>query len=361
MKNNYVLLSEELKKKTPLAVATIIETKGSVPQIPGASAVFDSEKLILGTVGGGLLEATTQKKVFQSLNQKSSQLFDFSLSADINSEEGAICGGEVKILIDANPEDHNDTFHNLSQSLSHHKAGVLVTIIGEHDEKATVISRYWVEEKETFFSNIPEKSNNLFNEEINIALRENKTRLLKINDNIFEKGVLENIVFFEPIFPLPRLVIAGAGHIGQVVCHLGNLLSFEVTVIDDRSEFANHDKLPDADHIIVEDIGKAMQDCASTPNQYFVIVTRAHKHDAEALHQCIHSEAAYIGVIGSSRKITLMRKKFIEEGWATPQELDRIYAPIGVDIQSNTVEEIGISIAAQLVLVRSQILGKKRD
>ena len=132
------------------------------------------------------------------------------------------------------------------------------------------------------------------------------------------------------------------------------MLEFEITVIDDRPEYSNKEKNPDADQIIVENIGKAIRKIPKTPETYIVIVTPGHKNDADALRQCIDSEVAYIGMIGSKRKISLMRKKFLEEEWATPSQFDRIHAPIGVEIQSKTVQEIAVSICAQLILIRHQ-------
>jgi len=128
-----------------------------------------------------------------------------------------------------------------------------------------------------------------------------------------------------------------------------------------RQKFLKKKKLPDADHIIVDEIGKAIQNFPISSDTYLVIVTRGHHHDAAALRHCINSDAAYIGMIGSIRKIKLMRKKFLEESWATSRQFDGIYAPIGIDINSKTVEEIAVSITAQLVLVRSQIQDKRKD
>jgi len=360
MKNIYVHLLEEMKKQKPLVLATIVETKGSTPQVPGASALFSSEGLLEGTLGGGLLEAGAQRKALKTLKKKASLLSEFSLKGDMSSEEGAICGGEVKILIDAFPEEHGDTFQALSQSLVKREPGVLATFINRISEEKVSLFRYWIERREKFTVD-PGKHFSLFKKEIRKAFLEGKPFLLKIKKEIFPEKVKERFLFLEPIFPLPQLVIAGAGHIGQVVTHLGSLLNFEVTVIDDRPEFANKEKLPDADHIIVDEIGNAIQSFTISSDTYLVIVTRGHKHDGAALRQCISSEAAYIGMIGSIRKIKLMRKKFLEEGWATAPQFDRVCAPIGIAIQSKTVEEIAVSIAAQLVLVHSQIQEKRKE
>jgi xanthine dehydrogenase accessory factor len=131
------------------------------------------------------------------------------------------------------------------------------------------------------------------------------------------------------------------------------MLDFEVTVIDDRPEYANSENLPDADHIIVKDIGAALKDMKKGSDTYVVIVTRGHKDDAAALNPCIGSELAYTGMIGSKNKIATMRDSFIQNGWATAKQWETIHSPIGLDIKSRTVEEIALSIAAQLVLVRN--------
>jgi xanthine dehydrogenase accessory factor len=360
MKNIYVRLLEGLTEQKHLVLATIVATKGSTPQVPGASALFSSEGLLEGTLGGGLLEADAQRKALKTLKKKASLLSEFSLKGDMSSEEGAICGGEVKILIDASPEVHRNTFQALSQSLIKREPGVLATFINRISEEKLSLSRRWKERKEKFVAD-PGEHLSFFKKEIRKAFLEGKPFLLKIKKEIFPEKAKERFLFLEPIFPLPQLVIAGAGHIGQAVTHLGSLLNFEVAVIDDRPEFANKERLPDADHIIVDEIGNAIQNFPISSDTYLVIVTRGHKHDGAALRQCISSEVAYIGMIGSIRKIKLMRKKFLEEGWATSRQFDRVCAPIGIDIQSKTVEEIAISIAAQLVLVRSQIQEKRKE
>jgi xanthine dehydrogenase accessory factor len=359
MKNIYVRLSEKLKEKTPLALATIVDTQGSTPQVTGASALFSPQGLLEGTLGGGLLEADAQKEVIRALKEKTSGVFQFSLRDDI-SEEGAICGGDVRILIDTAPDKYRNAFHVLSQSLEQRKPGILATFISELAKRKVSLLRFWIEKKEKYDAAL-EKHFSFFQDEIDGVFLKGRPRLLKIRENVFPEKGINNLLFLDPVFPLPQLVIAGAGHIGQALSHLGSLLSFDVTVIDDRPGYANRERLPDADHIVVKDIGQAIRDFSISSDTFVVIVTRGHQHDAEALRQCISSDAAYIGMIGSIRKIELMRKKFLEEGWATLRQFNRVHAPIGININSKTVEEIAVSIAAQLVQVRSQIQDKGKE
>jgi len=352
MKNIYKKLLDLLEKEKPLALATIIKTKGSSPQVPGASALFSKNELVSGTLGGGVLEAETQEKASKALKKKESILCHFRLDAEIDSTNNAICGGEVQILIDGCPK--KQTLDHIIQSLNNRNSGVLLTSINLLSGEKVNISRHWIEKKEKEYTKTKEMISQ-FKQDVEKDFFEGKPRLLKRGENMFSAQADKNLLFLEPISPLPELVILGAGHIGQVITHLGSLLNFEVTVIDDRPEFADKKKLPDADHIVVKNIKKYLYNYSISPNTYIVIVTRGHQHDADALRQVISSNATYIGMIGSRRKITLMRKQFIEQGWCDAQEFDRIYAPIGVDINSKTVEEIAISIAAQLVQVRNRI------
>lgn len=359
MKNIYAHLIRLFEKRKPVALATIVETRGSTPQVRGASALFSADGLLAGTLGGGVLEADAQKRAAQALKKKSSLLSEFLLEGDTLSEEEAICGGEVKILVDSNPEKHRDAVQRLNQSLSQRQAGVMATLIGRVSKEKVSLLRYWIERVGKSDSNLG-KHFSFYREEVEKAFSEGEPRLLKVREKVFPGDVEESFLFLEPVFPHARLVIAGAGHIGQAVAHLGSLLNFEVLVVDDRPEFANKNRLPDADEIIVEDFEKAFQNVPLSADTFLVIVTRGHRHDAAVLRRCISSDAAYIGMIGSARKIELMRKEFLEKGWATSSQFGRVHAPIGLPIQSKTVEEIAVSIAAQLVLVRSQFSHKQR-
>jgi xanthine dehydrogenase accessory factor len=219
-------------------------------------------------------------------------------------------------------------------------------------ETGVMINRYWISEKSTPV--LPSE----FLKKIEPVVKK-----MLSNDKHSEYTELElsipgespsSTFFLEPVFPQEQLVIAGAGHIGKALAHLGNLLEFEVTVIDDRPEYASFDNIPDADVIMVKDVGKALQELTKNKNTYVVLVTRGHKDDAEALKPCIGSDLAYTGMIGSKNKIAAMRKNFIENGWASAKQWDKIYAPVGLDIKSQTVEEIAVSIAAQLILIRNK-------
>ena len=356
MKNIYARLLDELKDKK-LAAATIVTTKGSSPQVPGVSALFSKKGLLTGTLGGGVLEARAEKRAQESLESGKSRFVRFDLSADVFSEEEAICGGEATILLDANPGKNQAAFQRLVLSLDRRQPGILVTRIQRAGEEIRRISRSWIAKDEIFGAEAESRD---------IPLREEIKKSFSTGRPLFLSGSETGLegkkdVYLEPQFPLSHLVIAGAGHVGQAVVHLGHLLDFEVTVIDDRPEFANKERIPEADHIIVGDIGKAIAKMPKIEDTYLVIVTRGHSHDADVLRACIRSDVAYIGMIGSERKVALMRDKFIDRGWATADQFDRVFAPIGIEIHSKTVQEIAVSIAAQLVQVRNRMEIHNKD
>lgn len=353
MKNVYLQLVDELETDKSLVLGTLVKTKGSTPQVPGASAIFNANGLLYGTLGGGIMEAETLKRAKKSIQNGENVFEEFSLNADINDESGAICGGTATFLLDANPADSLPVFRQIKKSLDSRISGVLITVIETSDINSCALTRYWVEENAGPIGYFQEKYG-ISGDEISRILNERNSRIIKTEQGKFH-------IYIEPVYPLPELVIVGAGHIGQALCHLGSLTGFDVTVLDSRADLATRVRFPDAYRIINEEISKGFEKIKISGNTFIVLVTQGHRDDAVALKCCIKSNAAYIGMIGSKRKTTLMCEKFIQDGDATELELDKIYAPVGIDIHSKTVQEIAISISAQLIKVRYLNQHKKQE
>jgi xanthine dehydrogenase accessory factor len=356
MKNIYLLIPDEFAFNTRMVLATVTGTQGSTPQKPGSSALFSDNGLLCGTIGGGVVEGRVQKAAIEALSSKKSSHLTYDLYNDISNTSEAICGGKISVLLDANPLNSINVFSQLRESLNSRIPGVLISMVTDMDESSVVINRYWMSA-----SMVPPIQKE-FLEKISPVVSE---QLTSGNNSDYREIRLSlpdeepsSLFLLEPVFPPEHLVIAGAGHIGRALARLGSFLDFEVTVIDNRTEYANSENIPDADHIIAEDIGTAMSGLQKTENTYVVIVTRGHKDDADALKPCIGSSIAYTGMIGSRKKVAAMRESFLEKGFATKEAWDRIYAPVGIDIGSRTVEEIAISIAAQLIKVRN---GRKKE
>lgn len=159
-------------------------------------------------------------------------------------------------------------------------------------------------------------------------------------------------LLFEISRPPLELVICGGGHVGQAVAKAGRLLDFNVTVIDDRADFAARDKFPDEQvRLIAADFVAALRGLRVTPATHVVIVTRGHRHDEICLQEVIDKPARYIGMIGSRRRTTTIRERLKRAGVA-PELLRQVRAPIGLDIGALTPEEIALAILAEIVLVR---------
>jgi len=351
MKNIYLQLLDQQYNNSPLVLATVTMAHGSTPQKPGSSALFCKDGLISGTVGGGIVEGKVHKLAMDAVLSNESGHFHFNLANDISKTEEAICGGQISILVDGNLNNSIPVFEKVKQSMDKGIPGVLITMVTGVTDNIVLINRYWMSEtyKPVLLARFRERIEPVVMSLLSAANPSDYREL----DLSIPGAEPSSLFFLEPIFSPAQLVIAGAGHIGRALAHLGSLLSFEVTVIDDRPEYANFENIPDADHIIVKDIGEAMQELSMKDNTYIVIVTRGHKDDAAALKPCIGSDLAYTGMIGSINKIAAMRLNFIENGWATIMQWEKIHAPVGLEIKSKTVEEIAVSIAAQLILVRN--------
>ena len=165
-------------------------------------------------------------------------------------------------------------------------------------------------------------------------------------------------VFLEPIKPLPSLIIFGGGHISFFLARIGKMVDFRVTIIDDRPEFANHERFTEADETIAEDMASVIKRLTINGSSYIVIVTRGHMKDELVLEWAATTAAGYVGMIGSKRKIktsfTYLKTKGITE-----EQQDKVHSPIGLPIGAETPEEIAVAIMAEIIQIRHQIAETK--
>ncbi len=158
-------------------------------------------------------------------------------------------------------------------------------------------------------------------------------------------------IFIEPIPSSPTLYIFGGGHISLPLAKIGKLLGFKVAIIDDRAEFANPQRFPEAELVLAEDFEKAFSQLKMDKSSYIAIVTRGHKYDEQALEWAVGTKARYIGMIGSSTKNKTVFSHLLARG-ISQEQLDKVHAPIGLEIGARTPEEIALSIMAEIVKVR---------
>ena len=159
-------------------------------------------------------------------------------------------------------------------------------------------------------------------------------------------------VFFEVMPAPPKLIVVGAGHIAVPLVKLAKVLDFYVTVIDDRLLYANRERFPDADEVLVGDMAQMLKEMAITPSCYIILITRGHAYDEPCLRVVLPSQAKYIGMIGSLRRIKACFQRFRDEDKISEELIEKVYAPIGLDIATETPAEIALSILAEVVKVR---------
>src|ERR1043166_5967000 len=185
--------------------------------------------------------------------------------------------------------------------------------------------------------------------ESTVHLRDEKSKLVALD--ISDRAVKLQ-VFFEVMSAPPKLIVVGAGHIAVPLVQIAKVLDFHVTVIDDRLLYANRERFPAADEVLVGDMAQMLKEMTLTPSCYIVLITRGHKYDEPCLREIMHSSAKYIGMIGSKRRIKACFQRFRDEEKIADEAIERIYAPIGLDIATETPAEIALSILAEVIKVR---------
>jgi xanthine dehydrogenase accessory factor len=298
-------------------VATIIATSGSTPASAFSKMLLkDRCTTSVGTVGGGCVEADVLREARRLFNENRAAIMTFHLTED-HLESGMLCGGSLDVLIEPLAREHVLLLEHLQALRDDGDDCALMTVIGSDGA---------VREKRVISALDPRT----------------ETRRQKSADG-------ETII--EPVAGLPALIIFGGGHVSRYVSRGAAMAGFRVVVVDDRPEFANPQRFPEAVRTVAAEFGTAFDTLNVKSSTFVVIVTRGHRSDEEVLEQAVKSPARYIGMIGSQQKVVQTFRNLMERG-VSKEALQRVRAPIGIDIGAVTAEEIGISIVAELVHVR---------
>jgi xanthine dehydrogenase accessory factor len=239
------------------AMATIVNVRGSIPSFKTAKMLVRDDGSIVGTIGGGCVEAEVWQAAREVMESEKPRSLTFDLNQDPKYDTGLVCGGTLEI-------------------------------------------------------------------------------------------------FVEPILPPADLYIFGAGHVAASLYKIARIAGFDVTVIDDRAAYANRERFPEAQQVIVDDFEKAATELTPSESSYIVIVTRGHRDDMRMLRWAVQTPARYIGMIGSKRKTITIFKELQQEGLSA-HLFDRVHAPVGLDIGAITPEEIAVAITAELIAKRRKV------
>jgi xanthine dehydrogenase accessory factor len=325
-----------------MAVAVLLKTDGSTPCPAGAKAVVAADGSICGTIGGGQVEAEAQRRAIEAIRTGRPEIFEAALQGGAVDGQEPICGGRMRVLISPTTTLHHAAYAAAATARERREPGVLLTTVHGLDDLHVAVQ--FLPER-VIPSEVPFPGF----EAIRSALNSEKPNRFVVEPDPTHQRIE---VLVEPLIPTPRLLIVGGGHVGQGVAVQASLVGFEVVVLDDRPEFTAPELFPKG---VTTRCGGIGQEVAAFPfgsDTYVVIVTRGHQHDAEALKGCLGRPTAYLGMIGSRRKVAMLRKELLQSGQTTVAAFDQVYAPIGLDIGSVTVPEIACSIVAQLIAVR---------
>lgn len=333
---------ECLDQGGPGVFCSVLETRGSTPQEAGASMLVLPDGRQAGTLGGGCVEAEVRQRALGMGAGAGAAVHSFSLDQDYGWDDGLICGGQMRILtlpLEATRDaGYFRRFHDLVAAGKGCTEAIVLDAsawpglaVGTRflfDAAGGLVDRLGAGEPPA---------------EVLAALKPPATRP--------RPAVLRGISVL-PVLPRCRLVIVGGGHVGEAVGRLASQMDFDVWVLDDRDAFANAERFPTAARILVADIGETCRTFEADPSDYFVVVTRGHKHDEEAAYHLATKPGRYLGLIGSRRKIKLIFDDLEAQG-IDRAILSRIHAPLGLDIAAVTVPEIAVSIVAELVSHRN--------
>ncbi len=340
-----------------LVLATIIGHEGSTPRTSGTKMIVFEDGSIIGTIGGGIVEADVIKAAREIFNQTSSkttpsqttpaQLKNYNLKAgNIAETMDLICGGTLAILIELIQPipDNIEIFQEMTEFLQNGKRFLNVISIKRDQNSDYRVQRAILIDKGVICGKIPLKKNEI-NKLAEKYHGKHSPSLTSIHDRRF---------FIEPGLPRGTVFLFGAGHVSQHTESLARLVDFKTIVIDDRVEFANKDRFPEADEILaLKSYKNVFTKLSINPDSYIVIVTRGHAHDRDVLARALKTKAGYIGMIGSRKKRDAIYKKLLKEGFSF-DDLKRVNSPIGLNIGAETPQEIGFSIVSELIKKRHE-------
>lgn len=331
-KNVIETVVKEVSADNPAVLATVIKTTGSVPRREGAKMLIFPHGRTVGTIGGGCGEAEVRREALAVLDEGKPKTYQVLLNSDLAAEEGMVCGGIMEVYLE--PLQEIKIFAEALECLKSSQPAVLITALGEPGVKG-------------LFS----EDGRLIAGDPTLALAQDKIRQVLDKGRALLEVLAERRLLLEPVLPAEKLLILGAGHIAQAVASMGKKLDFHVIVVDDRPDFANRARFPEADEVICDDFANTIRRTTIDPNTYIVIVTRGHRYDEVCLREVLGRPAKYLGMIGSKRRVKLLLNKLQEAGFAA-EDLAKVKSPIGLNIGAETPAEIAISILAEIIAVR---------
>ena len=335
-----------LDDRQEFVLATIVSRHGSTPRTAGTRMIICGDGRAMGTIGGGLLEARVVQKAGEVLSLKRPMVIPFDMTHSEVAAMDMICGGKLEVLLEfiglGSPAAI--VFKCWRELLCTPEPCLFLTVLRFAGENVEGIDHCLLKNQRVVCGDLP-----LAPATVEKLIRDHggATCLRTVT-------LGESLILIEPVLPAETVFLFGAGHVAQPTARLAAFVGFRVRVVDDRAEFANAERFPEAEEVrVATDFDSALKGFAIDRSAFIVIVTRGHLHDKTVLMQALRTEAAYIGMIGSRRKRDHIFNALLKQGF-TEADLKRVHSPIGLDIDAETPEEIALSIVAELVHARAQ-------
>ncbi len=336
-----------LDKGESVVAASIVSKDGSAPGPAGARMFLLENADILGTVGGGPLEGRAIDAAVAVMASGKPDLLEIDLSGEIGDGSDAICGGVVQVFLERiDPAAQNrELFQTLERERAANRSCLLVSALDVVDIEGrgeTIKRGLMASDGRLLAGTLPE---DVAREACRSGQGLSAPAMAEISGGHY---------FLEPFLARDPVYICGAGHIARPTAQIAAMADFRVVVLDDRAEFASPERFPLADEVaVLESFDDCFAGRSLDADASVVIVSRCHKQDRKILTQALRTEAGYVGMIGSSRKVAAVLEELVKEGFPRTC-VARTHAPIGLAIGGDTPVEIAVSIVAELIKNRTQ-------
>ena len=296
------------------ALATVARVRGSTPVPAGTKMLVGGEGRLIGSVGGGCVEADVIEAALHAQAEHRPALLTHHLNADLAGDLGLSCGGTVDIFVE--PLMADEAYVRVLEIVATAESGLVRTATEWGDGPVKTFEP--------------------------VAVGASGAAATLTRDGRFME---------ERLMPAPRVFVFGAGHVGTAIARAAEAAGFRVIVIDDRSEYADPARFSEGTAVLSGDIDTALSRYPLTATDAVVIATRGHRNDAVILERVATSPAGYVGLLGSKRKKAVVTKGLTAAG-VPATSLRRVRVPVGLAIGAVTPEEIAVSVVAELIAWR---------
>ncbi|HEU4554018.1 MAG TPA: XdhC/CoxI family protein [Chitinophaga sp.] len=341
------------------ALATVVLVEGSAYRRPGARMLITEDGQLTGAISGGCLEGDALRKARQVMFRQQAMLVTYDTTDEDDAKLGVQlgCNGIIHILIEpVVPAAVNHPIQLLKACLQQRQTAVLVTLFSLEDKKGIQPGTVMLltadsVQQNAFLNNMEWPGNTLLNDAREVL----RTQLHVTREYT---GARAFTAFIEVVQPAPALLIFGAGNDAIPLTALANVLGWETTVVDGRPAYATPRRFPQAGRVLVSKPDQALSRLIIDSRTAVVLMTHNYNYDLAMLRQLLPMQLPYIGSLGPKKKLDRMLEELRAAGMTiTPEQLQKVYGPTGLDIGAEGAEEIALSVMAEIKAVLSARVG----